>query len=85
LFNNEAHQIFYFDDFLGETFLGNRPDFVGKKEDSVILDFMDIVARSKHARLILTTREHILQHAFQISERFSRGKEPYLRIGAFWN
>jgi Restriction endonuclease len=71
-FKNELRQIFYFDDFLGETFLGNRFDFLGKKEDSAILEFMEIVARSKHSRLILATREHILRHAFQISEHFRR-------------
>jgi len=71
-FSKEAPQIFYYDDFLGETFLGNRFDFLGKKEDSTILDFMELIARSKHAKLILTTREHILRHAFQISERFKR-------------
>jgi hypothetical protein len=71
-FRNELRQIFYFDDFLGETFLGNRFDFLGKKEDSAVLDFMEIIARSKHARLILTAREHILSHAFQISEHFRR-------------
>jgi hypothetical protein len=74
LFNKEVKKVFYFDDFLGETFLGNRFDFVGKKEDSAILDFMEMIAHSKYARMILTTREHILQHAFQISERFHRGK-----------
>jgi hypothetical protein len=71
-FRNEVRQIFYFDDFLGETFLGNRFDFLGNKEDSAILEFMEIVARSKHARMILATREHILRHAFQISEHFRR-------------
>ncbi len=71
-FKNEARQVFYFDDFLGETFLGNRHDFLGKKEDSAILDFMQLITRSKNGRLILTTREHILRHAFQISERFRR-------------
>lgn len=30
LFNDTARQIFYFDDFLGETFLGNRSDFLEK-------------------------------------------------------
>jgi len=36
-FKKDTHQIFYFDDFLGDTFLGNRLfDFLGKKEDSVI-------------------------------------------------
>ena len=71
-FRSELRQIFYFDDFLGETFLGNRFDFLGKKEDSAILDFMETIARSKHGRFILTAREHILKHAFQISEHFQR-------------
>jgi hypothetical protein len=74
LFDSEAPQVFYFDDFLGETFLGNRFEFLGKKEDSAILDFMELVSRSKRARLILTTREHVLQHAYQISEHFRRQK-----------
>jgi hypothetical protein len=73
-FKNDVRQIFYFDDFLGETFLGNRFDFLGNKEDSAILEFMEIVASSKHSRLILATREHILRHAFQISEHFKRQK-----------
>jgi hypothetical protein len=47
LFNKELHQIFYFDDFLGQTFLGNRLDFLGKREDSAILDFIDMVAQSR--------------------------------------
>jgi hypothetical protein len=74
LFNDELGQIFYFDDFLGQTFLGNRFDFLGKKEDSAILEFIEIISRSRRSRLILTTREHVLQHAFQISEYFRRQK-----------
>jgi hypothetical protein len=65
-------QVFYFDDFLGQTFLGHRFDFLGKQEDAIILSFIEQVARSKHARFILTTREHILRHAMQISEHFLR-------------
>jgi hypothetical protein len=57
---------------LGQTFLGHRFDFLGKREDAVILNFIEHIARSKHARFILTTREHILQHALQISEHFLR-------------
>jgi hypothetical protein len=73
LFRKDGHQIFYFDDFLGDTFLGNRLfDFLGKKEDSVVLDFMTMIAGSKSSRLIVTTREHILRHAFEVSERFRR-------------
>jgi hypothetical protein len=72
-FKKDTHQIFYFDDFLGDTFLGNRLfDFLGKKEDSVILSFMELIATSKYSRLIVTTREHILRHAFQVSEHFRR-------------
>jgi Restriction endonuclease len=74
LFDSEARQVFYFDDFLGETFLGNRFEFLGKKEDSAILNFMDLIARSKKGRLILTTREHVLRHAYHISEHFRRQK-----------
>lgn len=76
LLHTEARQIFYFDDFLGDTFLGNRFDFLGKKEDAALLEFMDMVRESKQSKLILTAREHILRYAFQISERFQR------RIGA---
>jgi hypothetical protein len=43
LFNGDLHQIFYFDDFLGETFLGNRVDFLAKKEDSSILKFIEMI------------------------------------------
>ena len=74
--NRETKQIFYYDDFLGETFLSNRFDFFGKREDSAILDFIELVLRSTHARLILTTRDHILQHAFQVSEHFKRQRGP---------
>ena len=74
LFHRERKQIFYFDDFLGETFLGSRADFVGRKEDAALLDFMELIKQSKHSRLILTTREHILRQAFDMSERFNRGK-----------
>jgi hypothetical protein len=75
LFNDEIPQVFYFDDFLGETFLGNRFDFLGRKEDSAIINFMDLIMRSKRSRLILTTREHVLSHAYQISEHFRRQRD----------
>ena len=72
LFSSEKRQVFYYDDFLGDTFLGSRSEFLGKKEDSVLLEFMQMIEASKHGRLILTAREHILQYAFQISEHFQR-------------
>ena len=57
--------IFYFDDFLGQTFLGDRPDFLGRKEDADLVDFIDWVRAHKSHRFVLTTREHILSDAIQ--------------------
>lgn len=77
LFNRERKQVFYYDDFLGQTFLGARSDFLGRREDGAILDFADLVARSNSAKFILTTREHLLQRAFGISERFERERATF--------
>ena len=65
-------QIFYYDDFLGQTFLGDRKEYLGRNEDAAIVDFAEMVQRSEHGRFILTAREHILRNALQISERFAR-------------
>ena len=62
--------IFHFDDFLGETNLGDRPDFLGRREDSDLLDFIEWVHSSGRHRFILTTREHIFSDALMRSERF---------------
>lgn len=78
LFNKERKQVFYYDDFLGQTFLGARSDFLARREDGAILDFADLVARSNSAKFILTTREHLLQRAFDISERFERERATFL-------
>ncbi len=66
-----AKQIFYYDDFLGQTFLGDRKEYLGRNEDAAIVDFVEMIQRSEHGRFILTTREHILRNALQISERFA--------------
>lgn len=61
--------LFYFDDFLGQTFLGDRPDFLGRNEDADLVDFIEWVKSHKSHRFVLTTREHILSDALQRSER----------------
>jgi hypothetical protein len=71
LFKANAKQVFYYDDFLGQTFLGDRREYLGRNEDLAIVDFMDMVRRSGKSRFILTTREHILSTALQISERLA--------------
>lgn len=70
-FKTAAKQIFYYDDFLGQTFLGDRKEYLGRNEDAAIVDFVEMIQRSKHGRFILTTREHILRNALQISEKFA--------------
>ena len=62
-------QIFYFDDFIGATFLGERASAFTRNEDRAILDFIELVRRSPTARLIMTTREHILRQAIAASEK----------------
>ena len=70
-FRPTEKQIFYYDDFLGQIFLGDRKEYLGRNEDAAIVDFMEMIQRSKHSRFILTTREHILRSALQVSERFA--------------
>lgn len=71
LFDKNVKQIFYFDDFLGQTFLHDRPDLLDKNQDSALINFIDAVRRTKHSRFILTTREHILRKALDISEKLA--------------
>lgn len=61
--------IFHFDDFLGATFLGDRPDFLGRREDSDLIAFADWVLADGRHRFVLTTRDHVLADALQRSEK----------------
>jgi hypothetical protein len=72
LFTKGAPQIFYFDDFLGQTFLRERTGFLLRNEDAAIVDFIDMVRHSTNAKLVMTTREHILSNAFLGSDRLRR-------------
>jgi hypothetical protein len=69
LYRHGERQIFYYDDFLGQTFLGDRKEYFGRNQDKAIVDFMEMVRSSPNSRFILTTREHILISAIQLSER----------------
>ena len=72
MFERNSKQIFYFDDFLGQTFLHDRPDMIGANQDAALVAFMEAVCNTKYSRFILTTREHILKTALSFSERLSR-------------
>ncbi|MBP0495751.1 restriction endonuclease [Pararoseomonas indoligenes] len=71
-FSSGKKQIFYFDDFLGQTMLGPRSDLVGRRQDEAILEFVELAGRTPNTRFVLTTREHLLQQAMQASERLRR-------------
>jgi HSP20 family molecular chaperone IbpA len=69
VYRRDRKQLFYYDDFLGQTSLVDK---LGKNEDQSILKFIDSVHHSKESRLLLTTREYILKQA----------KATYEKLGA---
>lgn len=69
MYRRGARQIFYYDDFLGQTFLGDRREYFGQNQDKATVDFMEMIRQSPDAKFILTTREHILSSAIRLSER----------------
>jgi hypothetical protein len=79
LLQDGEKQIFYFDDFMGSTFLGDRL-FLSKNEDKALLEFIAIVRASRGARLILTTREHIFAQAIENSERLRHSEVSDFRV-----
>ncbi|HEY0698677.1 MAG TPA: restriction endonuclease [Micromonospora sp.] len=66
---DDNHQVFYYDDFLGQTALDDK---LRKNEDGRLLRLLEHVERSPKKRLILTTREYILAQARQRYERLAR-------------
>ena len=68
-FRKDHKQIFYFDDFLGQTFLRERRESGGVNRDAALIDFVEMVKRTEASRFILTTREHLLRSAVEDFER----------------
>ncbi len=58
-------QLLYYDDFLGRTSLGDR---LGKNEDSSIARLIQEARKSRHLRVLFTTREYILKDAQRLHE-----------------
>ncbi len=58
--NHNEKQIFYYDDFLGQTSLEEK---FNKNEDRKLLSFIETVRKSPNTRFIMTTREYILNQA----------------------
>lgn len=62
-------RVFYYDDFLGQTPLSMK---LNKNEDQSLLNFIQTIKRSKGSKLILTTREYILNQAKLSHEKINR-------------
>jgi hypothetical protein len=68
LLDLNKRQVVYYDDFLGRSSLGER---LRKNEDMSILRLLNEAKRSKCLKVILTTREYILNDARRIYEPLS--------------
>ena len=79
LFNKDSKQIFYFDDFLGKT----RIDLSHQNRDQRILDFINLLSTANDSRLILTTREYILNQSISYFDEFEYSKNKILKNRCF--
>lgn len=81
VWNEDAKQVFYFDDFLGRTFL----EALKAKQDSHITNFARRIAKDPNKRFVLTSRTNILNQGMVLSDLFGKAqlsKSTYeLRIG----
>lgn len=79
-FSPDTPQIFYYDDFMGATFAGDRRGATLGNEDQALLTFINMVRETRNARLILTTREHVYSQALGRSERLREAGLGELRV-----
>lgn len=79
LFNSNSKQIFYFDDFLGKT----RIDLSHQNRDQRILDFIHLLSTTKGSKLILTTREYILNQSISYFDEFEYSRKKILKNRCF--
>ena len=65
-YNEESHQIFYFDDFLGRNFLLA----LDNHQDSQVINFISRINRDSKKRFILTSRSNVLNQGKRLSDLF---------------
>lgn len=68
VWSEDAKQTFYFDDFLGRTFL----EALKAKQDSHITNFAHRVAKDPNKRFVLTSRTNILNQGMVLSDLFGK-------------
>ncbi len=64
-------QLFYYDDFLGQTGLADK---LQKNEDEALVRFVEAVQSSGLTRLVLTTRDYIFNQAKLTYEKIARSR-----------
>jgi len=69
VWKNEKKQLFYFDDFLGKNYL----EAIEKNLDTHIMAFINRVRNADNKRFILTSRTHIINRGFVLSQIFQDG------------
>ena len=82
LFNGKRRQVFYFDDFLGQTYFGEDRFPGGMNSDAALVDFVEMIKATGQSRFILTTREHLLQNAHIASERLRHSALSIIDVGS---
>ncbi|MGK3138478.1 restriction endonuclease [Pantoea trifolii] len=74
---SERRLVILYDDFLGRVQF--NADKFGKNEDRSLLSLLDLVSRNNNIRLILTTREYILEDAKRLHGSFESRADEILR------
>ena len=69
VYRSDERQIFYYDDFLGRTYLQQR---LAKNEDRRLTQLIRRIASSQTSLFLLSTREHILRQALEFYEELER-------------
>ncbi|MER9578602.1 restriction endonuclease [Mesorhizobium sp. M0400] len=80
LFQPGMRQVFYFDDFMGVTFAGERAGGGRGASDRALVNFIAMVRATPDARLVLTTREHVYAQALGRSERLRHAGLDDVRV-----
>lgn len=68
VYSKKKKQVFYYDDFLGQTSLDIK---LRNQEDEDIIELMNIAKSNPNTKFILTTREYILNQAKTVYEKLA--------------
>lgn len=70
VFSKDNKQVFYFDDFLGKNYI----ETLRFNEDSKIMQFINLISKSKNKKFVLTSRTNILDQGYRLGPSFTHEK-----------